>query len=58
MLADDGVSVGGCCTHDCNQGRTCPDAPKPTRTLADWFVDAFMFCVISIAVMVMGRPTK
>jgi hypothetical protein len=21
---DDGVSVGGCCTHECNEGRDCP----------------------------------
>jgi len=21
---DDGVSVSGCCTHDCNEGRDCP----------------------------------
>jgi hypothetical protein len=24
LAHDDGVSVGGCCTHDCNQGRECP----------------------------------
>lgn len=24
LAADDGVSVGGCCTHDCDEGRDCP----------------------------------
>lgn len=23
MAVDDGVSVGGCCTHECNEGRDC-----------------------------------
>lgn len=25
LANDDGVSVGGCCTHDCNEGRNCPN---------------------------------
>jgi hypothetical protein len=24
MSQRDGVSVGGCCTHECNEGRDCP----------------------------------
>ena len=37
----DGVSVGGCCTGDCNQGRDCPvrefDDDAPLMTMLELF---------------------
>lgn len=44
----DGVSVGGCCTADCNQGRDCPlDDDRGMEMLAGYIV---MVCVCLMAV--------
>jgi hypothetical protein len=32
MPEGSGVSVGGCCTQDCNQGRTCPNNRSTTNS--------------------------
>lgn len=36
MAVDDGVSVGGCCTHDCNEGRDCPDRAEAYESSPRW----------------------
>ena len=37
----DGVSVGGCCSHECNEGRDCParefDDSAPLMTTLELF---------------------
>jgi hypothetical protein len=42
----DGVSVGGCCTHECNEGRDCPerefDGDAPLMTMLDLFAIVFI----------------
>jgi hypothetical protein len=45
MSNDDGVSVGACCTGDCNQGRDCVNLPpREPWSIQDavWFVSILL----------------
>jgi hypothetical protein len=58
LAHDDGVSVGGCCNHDCDEGRKCPNriefaGPEPyslnSLLVAVLIVAALCLLVLSLS---------
>lgn len=45
----DGVSVGGCCTHDCNQGRDCPRADDRGMEMLAGYIVMVCVCLLAVA---------
>lgn len=45
----DGVSVGGCCTNDCNQGRDCPRADDRGMEMLAGYIVMVCVCLLAVA---------
>ena len=52
----DGVSVGGCCTHECSQGRDCPERESGEMPLIDSVLLWVACCVLLIAALSATAP--
>ena len=52
----DGVSVGACCTGDCNQGRDCPEREEGEMPLIDSVLLWVACCVLLIAALSATAP--
>jgi hypothetical protein len=44
----DGVSVGGCCNHDCNEGRDCPQR-DPVQDVSRFVTVLFVIAICVVA---------